>query len=346
MKRVGVGVVGLGMGMNHAQAFNDYEKAKLVALCDIRTDALKKACEKFKVKGYASYPEMLEDPEIEAVSIASPSYEHAPMGVYAALCGKHVLVEKPIATDLTAGDRLIQVCKEKGVILAGVFQSRLDPNRIHMKQILEEGKLGKIYLIEGIVKWWRGDKEYYHVNKAVETWKGTWFGEGGGVLANQGIHTVDQLYWLMGEVDSVYGKYATVGHTIQAEDFSTSLIKFKNGAVGYLISTTCAPRGMQETRISIYGTNGMVSIIGNQLTIKIGEQPVEVVSGETLKKDTLTTPAGGTHAMQCRDFIDAILENRDPVITGESALKAVEIVTGVYQSALQDKPVKLPLPRY
>jgi len=346
MKRVGVGVVGLGMGINHARAFHDYEKAKLVALCDIRSDILKRVCDEFKVKGYLSYYDMLQDPEVEAVSIATPSYEHASMGIYAALYGKHVLIEKPIATDLTAGDRLVQICEEKGVKLAGVFQSRLDLLNIRMKKTLEEGKLGKTFLIEGIVKWWRDDQEYYHANKEVEMWKGTWFGEGGGSLANQGIHTVDQLYWMMGDADTVYGQYDTVGHTIQAEDFCTALIRFKNGAVGYIICTTCMLREIQETRISIYGTKGIISRVGDQLTVKIEGEPQETITGETLKRDTLTTPPGGPHAWQCRDFIDSIIEDRDPVVTGESALKAVEIVTAVYQSALQGKPVKLPLPRY
>jgi predicted dehydrogenase len=289
---------------------------------------------------------MLEDPEIDAVSIASPSYEHAIMGVMAALYGKHVLVEKPIATDLTAGDRLIQVCKEKGVKLGGIFQSRLDPKNVQVKQALEQGKLGRVYLIEGIVKWWRGDKDYYHANKGVESWKGTWFGEGGGSLANQGVHMVDQLYWLMGEVESVYGHYATVGHTIQAEDFCTALLKFKNGAVGYIICTTSAPKDMQETRVSVYGTKGVMSRVGDQLTVKIEGETAETVTGETLKKDTLTTPPGSTHSWQCRDFVDAILEDREPAVTGESALKAVEILTAIYQSALQGKPVNLPLQRY
>ncbi len=346
MKRIGVGVVGLGMGINHARAFHDYEKAKLVAVCDIRSDLLKRICDEFTVKGYLSYHDMLQDPEIDAVAIATPSYEHATMGIYAALHGKHVLVEKPIATDLTAGNRLVQICKEKSVKLAGVFQSRLDPMNIRMKKAVDEGKLGKIYLIEGIVKWWRDDKDYYHANKEVEMWKGTWFGEGGGSLANQGIHTVDQLYWMMGDADTVYGQYDTVGHTIQAEDFCTALIRFKNGSVGYIICTTCMLREMQETRISIYGTKGVTSRLGDQLTVKIEGESQETVTGETLKRDTLTTPSGGPHAWQCRDFIDSIIEDRDPVVTGESALKAVEIITAVYQSALQGKPVKLPLPRY
>ena len=346
MKRVGVGVAGLGMGINHAQAYYEYDKAKLVALCDIRAVSLKQACDKFKAKPYLSYVEMLEDPEIEAVSIATPSYEHAIMGVMAALYGKHVLIEKPIATDLTAGDRLIQVCKEKGVKLGGIFQSRLDPKNIRIKQTLEEGTLGKPYLIEGIVKWWRGDKEYYHANKGVESWKGTWFGEGGGSMANQGVHTVDQLYWLMGEVESVYGHYATVGHSIQAEDFCVALIKFKNGTVGYIICTTSAPKDAQETRISVYGTRGVMSLVGDELTMKIEGEPSETIVGETLRKDTLTVPLGSTHTEQCINFIDAILEDREPAVTGESALKAIEIITAIYQSSMQGKPVSLPLRRY
>jgi len=346
MRRVGVGVVGLGMGVNHAKAFKEYEKANLIAVCDIRPEILKKVCDELKVKGYLSYHEMLQDPEIEAVAIATPSYEHAPMGIYAGLHGKHVLIEKPMATDLTAGDRLIEVCKEKDVKLAGIFQSRLNPKNIRMKKAVDEGKLGKVFLAEGIVKWWRSDKDYYHANKEVEMWKGTWFGEGGGSLANQGIHTVDQLYWIMGEVDAVHGQYDTVGHTIQAEDFCTALIRFRNGAAGYIICTTCMPREAQETRLSIYGTKGEITLTGDELIVRIEEETAKTVAGQTLKSDTLTVAPGGPHAWQCRDFIDAIIEDRDPVVTGESALKAVEIVTGIYQSALQGKPIGLPLPRY
>ncbi|MGQ9513918.1 MAG: Gfo/Idh/MocA family protein [Thermoproteota archaeon] len=344
MKRVGVGVVGLGMGRNHAKAFHDYERSKLVAVCDIRSDLLRKVSEEFKVKGYLSYADMLQDPEVEAVAIATPSYEHATMGIFAALHGKHVLIEKPIATDLTAGDRLIQICKQKRVKLAGIFQSRLDQKNIKMKKVVDEGKLGRVFLIEGVVKWWRDDKEYYHGNKEVEMWKGTWFGEGGGSLANQGIHTVDQLLCMMGDPETIYGQYATVGHTIQAEDFSTALIRFKNGAVGYIVCTTCAPKDAQETRISIYGTDGVASLVGEELEIRIGDK-VEKITGETLEKDTLTVK-GDPHPLQCRDFIDSIIEDREPIVTGESALKSVEVVTAVYQSALQGKPVKLPLPRY
>jgi UDP-N-acetyl-2-amino-2-deoxyglucuronate dehydrogenase len=355
MKQVGVGVVGLGMGLNHARAFAEYEKARLVAVCDIRSDLLKRASDEFHVKGYLSYDEMLQDPEIDAVAIVTPSYEHAVMGTYAALHGKHVLVEKPIATDLAAGDWLVRVCKERGLRLAGIFQSRLDPMNIKMKQIVDDGKIGKVYQIEGIVRWWRDDKTYYHASKEVEMWKGTWFGEGGGSLANQGIHTVDQLYWMIGEVDTVYGQYDTVGHTIQAEDFCTALIRFKNSTVGYLACTTCAPEDMQETRLSIYGDKGVVEMkvpykgtgsTGDELTVKIGEKPAQTFTRQTLKTDTLTIPKGGPHTWQCRDFIDSIIERRDPAVTGESALKAVEIITAVYQSALQGKPVNLPLPRY
>ena len=339
--------MGLGMGRAHAKAFHDYEKARLVALCDIRSDILKKACEEFGAKPYTSYHDMLQDPEMEAIAIATPCYEHAPMAIYAALHGKHVLVEKPIATDLTAADRMIKVCKEGGVKLGCIFQSRLDPINVRMKKAVDEGRLGRIFLIEGIVKWWRSDPEYYRSSKMAEMWRGAWFTEGGGPLINQGIHTMDQLYWMMGEADTVYGQYDTVSHNIQAEDFSVALIRFKNGALGYLVCTTClTPSNMQETRLTIHGTKGTISRVGDQLIWRIVGEPEEILAGEALKSDTLTVAPGGPHTWQCRDFIDAILEDRDPIVTGESAIKALELVKAVYESALQGKPVKLPLPRY
>lgn len=345
MNPVGLSVVGLGMGRNYASAFQEYDKSELVAVCDFNSEILAQVSNELGVKGYLSYSDMLKDPNVDAVAISSPSYEHAPMGILAALHGKHVLVDKPIATDLNAGDRLIEICKEKGVKLAGIFQSRLDPLNIRIKKIVDEGKIGRVFLIEGIVKWWRGDEDYYHRSKEVEMWKGSWFGEGGGSMANQGIHTVDQLYWIMGDVDTVYGQYSTVAHKIQAEDFSTALIRFNNSAVGYMVCTTCAPKENQETRVSIYGTKGFISKTGDKLTISI-DGFRETTEGEEMKMDTLSAPRGGPHDWLCYDFVDSILENRDPVVTGESALKTVEIVTGVYQSALQGHPVKLPLPRY
>lgn len=345
MSPVRLGVVGLGMGKNYAKAFQEYDKSELVAVCDFNSEILAQVSNEFGVKGYLSYSDMLKVPNVDAVAISSPSYEHAPMGILAALHGKHVLIDKPIATDLNAGDRLIEICKETGVKLAGIFQSRLDPLNIRMKKIVDEGHLGQVFLIEGVVKWWRSDEDYYHRSKEVEMWKGSWFGEGGGSMANQGIHTVDQLYWIMGDVDTVYGQYSTVAHKIQAEDFSTALIKFKNSAVGYMVCTTCAPKDSQETRVSIYGTKGFISKTGDKLTIST-DGTKETTEGEEMKVDTLSAVRGGPHDWLCHDFVDSILENRDPVVTGESALKTVEIVTGVYQSALQGHPLKLPLPRY
>jgi predicted dehydrogenase len=346
MRKIGVGVVGLNMGKNYALAFKNYEKSELIAVCDFNSEVLSRVSEELGVKGYLSYREMVKNPEIEAVTVVSPSYEHAPMGLYAALNGKHVLVDKPIATDLAAGDRLIKLCKEKGVTLAAVFQSRLDPMNVQMKKLVDDGALGKVFLIEGVVKWWRGDQEYYHINEEVEMWKGSWYGEGGGSLTNQGIHTLDQLCWIMGDIEYVFGQYDTVGHNIQAEDFATALIRFKNGAVGSIVCTTCAPKETQETRVSIYGTGGLVSRIGDNLTINKGGRVEKITAGDDVKSDTLHTVRGGPHDWICYDFIDSIVEDRDPVVTGESALKTVEVAKGIYQSALHSSVVKLPIPRF
>jgi predicted dehydrogenase len=343
--KIGVGVVGLNMGKNYALAFKNYEKSELIGVCDFNSEVLDKVSEELGVEGYLSYREMVKNPEIQAVTIASPSYEHAPMGVYAALNDKHLLVDKPIVTDLTAGDRLIEVCKERGVTLGGIFQSRLDPLNIRIKELVEQGAIGKVFLSEGVVKWWRSDQDYYHIREEVEMWKGSWFGEGGGSLMNQGIHTLDQLCWIMGDVDGVFGQYNTVEHNIQAEDFATALIRFKNGAVGYMICTTCTPKEVQETRVSIYGTKGSVSRVGDNLTIIREGRVEEIARGDDTKTDTLSTVKGGPHDWICYDFIDSILEGREPIVTGESALNTVEVAKGVYRSASLERLVNLPLSR-
>lgn len=373
--QVNVGVVGLGMGMSHISAFGGYlervpvdrrtrvlaknepgekgekiiPEANLVAICDLKTESLRKVAELYGVKAYSSYLDMLNDPEVEAVAIASPSFEHAPMAILAALNGKHALVEKPVATDLSAAERMVEVAKRNKVKLACIFQSRLDPVNIQMKEDIERGKLGRIFLLEGIVKWWRDDKTYYHQDKQVEMWKGTWYGEGGGALANQGIHTVDRMCWLMNfEVEEVFGYYDRVFHTIQAEDFTATLLRYRNGAAGYITCTTSmSHQDLQETRVSVYGTKGTLSRIGDHLMRRIQDEPDAQGAEEVKKqKDTLTVQVMSPHTEQCRDFIHAILEDRDPIVTGESATKALEIVKAVYMSCQQNEPVKLPLKRY
>jgi len=374
--QVNVGVVGLGMGMSHIRAFGGYlerdpadrrrprilaknetgekgekviPEANLVAICDLKTEPLRKAAELYGAKAYSSYLDMVNDPEVEAVAIASPSFEHAPMAILAILHGKHALVEKPVATDLSAAQRMVEVAKMNKVKLACIFQSRLDPINVQMKKDIEGGKLGKIFLLEGIVKWWRDDKTYYHEDKQVEMWKGTWYGEGGGALANQGIHTVDQLCWLMDfEVDEVFGYYDKVFHSIQAEDFTAALLRYRNGATGYVTCTTSmSHQDLQETRVSVYGTKGTLSKIGDQLVRRIQGEPETQGTGESkVQKDTLTVQIMSPHTEQCRDFVQAILEDRDPVVTAESATKALEVVKAVYLSCQQKEPVKLPLKRY
>ena len=113
-----------------------------------------------------------------------------------------------------------------------------------------------------------------------------------------------------------------------------------------MVCTTCAPREMQETRVSVYGNKGMVSRIGDNLSITIDGMTENISNGQELKIDTLSTQQGGPHDWLCRDFVDSILDNRDPIVTGESALQTVEIVKAVYKSAMQGIPVKIPLPRY
>jgi UDP-N-acetyl-2-amino-2-deoxyglucuronate dehydrogenase len=374
--RVNVGVVGLGMGMSHISAFGGYvegnppkdrrpgvlapeepgekghkiiPEANLVAICDFQSEPLRKVAELYGAKAYSSYLDMVRDPEVEAVAIASPSFEHTPMVILAALHGKHALVEKPVATDLSAAERMVEVARKNKVKLGCIFQSRLDPVNIRMKEDIESGRLGRIFLLEGIVKWWRDDKTYYHQDEQVEMWKGTWYGEGGGALANQGIHTVDQLCWLMNfEVEEVYGYYDRVFHTIQAEDFTAALLRYSAGAIGYITCTTSlSHQDLQETRVSVYGTKGTLSRIGDRLVRRIqGEPEVQGAEGAKMQKDTLTVQVMSPHTEQCRDFIRAILEDRDPIVTGESASKALEVVKAVYLSCQQREPVKLPLKGY
>lgn len=343
-RKVGYAVVGLGVGMKHADAAAKSQNANLIAVCDLKQEKLDKIKELYpETLTYVDFDEMLKNPDIDAVSIAVPSGMHADFAIRAMRAGKNVLIEKPVEITVEAALKIEQVRQETGMKAGVVHQNRYNPDMPLMHDAVVSGKIGKVLFGDFAVKWYR--KQAYYDNGG---WRGTWEMDGGGSLMNQAVHTVDLMQWLMNsEVESVTSQMAIYNHKIETEDFTASLIKFKSGAVATFISTTCAYPGVC-TDIKVYGTNGSMEADQDELKLwKFIDAP-EGEEEEMLKKYTGNAAAAALDPSLClghnfvvEDMISAVLEDRDPSILPMEAIKSVKIVNAVYESARTGKTVYL-----
>lgn len=338
-KIVGCGIVGCGViGPTHALCISRIPEAKLVAVCDVVPERAQKLGEEYGAQVYTDFAEMLKNPEIDLIHVCLPSGMHADFGVQAAKAGKHVIVEKPIDVSLEAADRLIKTCRECGVKLSVISQHRFDPGIVELKKAIDAGQLGKLTFGGSHTKWYRS-QEYYDSGD----WRGTWALDGGGALMNQSVHYVDMVQYCLGPVTELSAYCATLSHErIEVEDIATATLKFASGALGLLEGNTTAYPGFC-TRLDVYGTKGGVIIENDH----IKEWKVEGVEnphsagGEGGGAGSAAIPAA-SHGRQIADVIDAILTDRDPLVTGENGRHPLEIVLKVYESARQNgNPVKL-----
>jgi predicted dehydrogenase len=334
------------------------DDVEIVATADVIPQRAQDLAAKLNLsKAYGSDEALIADPDIDAVCICTPSGMHAEHSVRAMRAGKHVAVEKPMEITLEACDRMIAVSRETGKKLTVISQHRFDPATIQVKEAIDSGKLGKIVLATASVKWWR--KQHYY---DAANWRGTWAGDGGGSLMNQGVHTVDVLQWLTGGIESVFGHTMTAAHTIETEDIAVAALKFNCGAVGTLTASTAAFPG-SPARIEIFGTEGSAIIEGDrlkQMTFKNGEtiapeaaalDAVSVAQGGTASvKDEATRRAafgdkkagwGDAHRAQIVDLIDAIRNDTQPLMNGQAARKPVEVVLSIYESSRTGQMVRV-----
>ena len=336
-------VVGLGVGKAHAEAALNNPKLNLAAVCDIRDDRLEGAEEKYPgAKIVRDFDELCADPSIDALSLAVPSGLHAELAVKALEAGKHVLVEKPIDITVEAALKIKEAAERTGKTVGVAHQNRHNASMIAFRKALEEGLLGQLFLGTFDVKWYR--RQSYYENDG--GWRGTWEMDGGGSLMNQAVHTVDLMRWLMGPVESVCSNWGIYAHDIKTEDCTASTIRFRSGACGTFVSTTCAYPGV-GTGIKLYGTKGSVEADADVLKLwKIdgGDPDDEAEMLETYGGGNAGMTKAGCgllfgHAKVVDDFADAVLGGRKPAVGVDEAINAVRIVRAVYESAQTGKTV-------
>lgn len=332
-------IIGCGhIAKKHAEAIRYIEGASLVAVCDKITSNMEYYVETFGAKAYESLSELLLNPSIDVINICTPSGYHAPIAIQAAKAKKHVIIEKPIALTIEDANAIIVVCKENNVKLSVVHPNRFRPVIMEVRKAMDEGKFGKLSHVNATVRWNRNQSYYDQA-----PWRGTKSLDGG-VLMNQAIHNLDLLTWLIGDVAEVYSMNATRIRNIESDDVAAGVVRFRNGALGVIeAATTIYPRNLEET-LSIFGEEGSVKVGGTTASLiehwnmaSMSELEIKELM-EKVKENPIGKPG---HQCIIEDMMDAIRENRDPLVTGEDGKKALQLVMALYESADSNQPVKL-----
>jgi UDP-N-acetyl-2-amino-2-deoxyglucuronate dehydrogenase len=341
--RIGI-LGGGGISETHARAARQIPGVEIAAVYGRNPTKIARLTELYGGRAYQDLSAFLNHLPMDFVIIGSPSGLHAEHGIAAARQGLHVLVEKPI--DITAGraDSLIDECANAGVRLGVIFQDRAAPDLIELKQILDETRLGNPILVSASVRWYR-PPDYYDGS----SWRGIKSLDGGGALMNQGVHTVDLLLWLLGDVKRVFAKSATALHKIEVEDTIVATLEFANGAIGTLEAATSAYPGFPR-RIAISGSEGSAVVEHNRIaSLKIRDW-----AAETDREEVQRDPGGASshlvadvsgHRAIIEDFIQAIETGAAPRCDGAEGRRSVEVVEAIYESARTGRAVEVTIPR-
>lgn len=322
----------------------NYPKMKLVALCDLIEDKMnemekiynEKLCKENRINKYIDYKEMIDKEKIDIAIISTESGYHEVIGLYCLEHGIHTIIEKPLAMSIEGAQRLVDKAKEKGLKLAASHQNRFNYPIQLLKKAIVDGKMGKIFTGMARILWTR-DNNYY----LQAPWRGTWALDGG-TLMNQCIHNVDLLNWMMDdEIDTVYAQTSTFIRNIEAEDYGVIVIRYKSGKIGTIEgSAIIYPKNLEET-LTITGEKGTV-VIGGLAVNKINIWRIEGDKEEDYLNIDCGDPNsvyGFGHKALYQDFIEAIEENRKPLIDGEAGLNAVKIILAAYKSQLTGQPI-------
>lgn len=341
-------LIGCGrIATNHVTAAVN-NNLEIVAVCDIVPEKMEEILTKHSladdssIKRYTDYKKMLEENELELVSIATESGKHAAIALDAIDAGVSVIIEKPMAMNIADAEEIIKRAAEKHVKVSACHQNRFNVAIQEVRKAIEGDRFGKLSHASINVRWNR-NKGYYDQ----APWRGTWE-EDGGCLMNQCIHGIDLLRWMMGdEVVEVYGATRQQFHDyLEAEDVGVAVVKFKNGAIGTIEGTTNVyPQNLEET-LYLFGENGTVKVGGKSTnTIDVWDFKDETSEDQKNKglEEETSNVYGNGHTSLFADVIEAIKEDRTPYVDGVAGRNALEMVLAIYKSQKEGIPVRLPL---
>src|ERR687897_687351 len=292
VEKLRFGILGCGViGPHHAKAIAGLQSAELVAVADVVPELAEELADEHECAHYASLEEMLSGVDLDAVCVCTPSGMHAEGAITALEAGKDVVIEKPVDVTLEAADRLIEVQRATGGRVAVVSQHRFDAGTQAVHEALAGGEFGRLTSGSADVRWWRS-QSYYDSGG----WRGTWELDGGGVLINQAIHSIDLLQWLMGPVVEVTAYTGLIAHErIEVEETAVAILKFESGALGTIVATTAAYPGL-TARIAVHGDKGSAVIDDDKLVYfhaAGAEQDAEAYGGGENQSERVMEQDGG-----------------------------------------------------
>ena len=341
-RKIRYALVGCGrISKNHfgsiAQHAADFE---LVAVCDIDAVVLAAHQQQYQVPGYQRMEDMLKAEQIDIVALCTPSGLHPDQAVLAAQYGVHVLSEKPMATRWQDGLRMVKACDDAGVRLFVVKQNRRNTTLQLLKRAIDDGRFGRIHMVQMNVFWTRPQSYYDQGNG----WRGTWEFDGGAFM-NQASHYVDLLDWLIGPVEKVQAMTSTT-RNIEAEDTGVLNIKWRNGALGSMAVTMLTYPNNLEGSITILGETGTARVGG------VAVNDIQVWQfADQRDYDAQTRPAnyettsvyGFGHPLYYQNVMDVLRGRAEPETDGRSGLKSLELLVAAYRAARDGSTVALPL---
>jgi len=318
---------------------NQIKNARLVAVCDVVPQKAKVMAEQFKVKNYTNMNEMMEKENIDVVSVLTESGNHAQHVINLAKYGKHIIVEKPMALSIDDADDMIMACQKNNCRLFVVKQNRFNVPVMKLREALDAGRFGKLFMGTVRVRWCRKKDYYTH-----DGWRGTWALDGG-VMANQASHHVDLLEWMMGKVDSVYAKGIKASAEIEAEDTAAVILKFRNGGLGIVEATTAVRPMDLEGSLSIMGEKGTVEIGGFAVNKLVHWKFEDHQKGDddVFEKFSVNPPDvyGFGHHAYYQHVVDCIINKKEQLVDGLEGRKSVEIISAIYESMETRKEIFL-----
>ena len=338
---VRIALLGCGrISRNHFAAIAKIPELQLVAVCDVVEARAREAGEREEVPWYTAYAKMLEQSPCDIVAVCTPSGLHPQHGMLAARAGKHVVCEKPMAISLSSADELVQACDDAGVQLFVVKQNRLNPPVQLLKRAIDKGRFGRLYMANTTVRWTR-PQEYYDQ----ASWRGTWEFDGGAFM-NQASHYVDLIQWLVGPVESVMAKTATLARRIETEDSGVALLKFRSGTLGVIeVTMLTYPRNL-EGSITLLGEHGSVKIGGTAVNKVETWQFADYDDDDKLVESTTYTPTnvyGNGHEGYYRNVMAVLGGDATADTDGRAGRKSLELILAIYESAKSGHEVPLPL---
>jgi len=356
-KQVRIALIGTGsMGTEHLKSIEKLPQARLTAVCDTNRELADRRAQEYGVPAYYSAEELLANAELDAVLIATPHYDHTTIALQAFAMEKpvHVLTEKPVGVHANDVKKMISAYEEAkkrrpDLKFAAMFQQRTLGHWRKIKDLIDSGELGKLIRTTWIITDWFRTQIYYDNGG----WRGTWEGEGGGVLLNQCPHNLDLFQWLVGMPDRITG-FAGIGkhHHIEVEDEVTGVFEYDNGMTGHFITTTAESPG--TNRLEIIGEKGKLIFEDDKLTFHrnrrsmlefLQDSPERFGKVENWKCDIPFEDHGESgHRLIIENFCQSLLEGEDLIAQAPEGLNSVSMGNAIMLSNCRDNtPVTIPL---